>query len=224
MKNLDDEIDNLKNKIKNIKLDDDFKEDLSNKIETEYRKDNISKKKKTFYFPKQIVAAVFCVIILTSCAFADEIGNFVNNLFSNTTLDVEQLLANGNLQAINMDYIEQDGVAIKVDYVLQEENSLYIVFNILADEEINKVYLEKIKVINQDNNVIFDNINYIADMSKLFYRTESIDNKNIMLTIKLDNLEKNENKEINIYIEKIKLKYNNSLRNIEKQWKFNIEI
>ena len=53
-----------------------------------------------------------------------------------------------------MDYVKNNGVSIKVDYVVEEQDNLYIAFNIVTEEEYAKLYLDEtiIKAKNRNNN------------------------------------------------------------------------
>ncbi len=226
-KDFENDIKNIKSKINNIQLDDEFKKNLENKMKIEYSKKTKVKNINIFNFPKQIVAACLCLVVLSSCVFAEQIGDLVTNLFANTSPNIEEILENGDLQKVDMDYIEKDGISMKVDYVLFSDNSIYLVFNILSNEEFDNAYLKEMIIKNQDDEIIYSNIgnNFKSDKFNMNYMNKKINKNNEINMIEINNSNTKKNIEsIIINIDEIYLMKNNQTKKITNSWIININL
>lgn len=222
-KELDKELEEIKNKMNNITLDEDFKIKLKNRLDEEWNAQNNTRTKK-LYIPQKLVAACACFILLTSTVFADQIGGFIDNLFANTYREFEDGVSMEEMKKIEMDYVEHDGVSIKVDYAMKTEDSLYLVFNVLAEEEFDEIYIDivkDLKIANQYNDTLY-NLEKV-DISSSY---KLLNNRNKIIFIRVSNISK-----LNIYfneilinIKKIIVKRDKNLKEINYDWKFNINI
>ena len=149
MEEFNKELEEIKNELNEVKLRDEFKQNLKIKMKEELNKPDIKEKTRTVLFPKKLIATFACVIFLITSlgVFADEIECLVTNIFSNTDKQIEEAIANGNYKEIDMEYVEHDGVGIKVDYIIQDEDKLCIAFNVRCEEEFDKVYFQNIEII-----------------------------------------------------------------------------
>ena len=224
------EIEKAKNKINECKLSDKFKSNLKEKLDLEYEKKTKKIKtpfnaNKTYIFTKKFAAAIACcIIVFSSYAFADEIENLFVNLFYNTDRIMEQAIENGNIQTIDMDYVTNDDVSIKVNYLIMEENSMYVVFDVVAKDECEEIYLYDLKIYDYDDNVIYNNKLGVNNIS---YNTfdKKISKNNYMIFCKLTN-DKNKLSYdgIKIYLENISIRYDNEYSYINCEFLYNIDI
>lgn len=222
-KDFENDIKNIKSKINNIQLDDEFKKNLENKMKIEYSKKTKVKNINIFNFPKQIVAACLCLVVLSSCVFAEQIGDLVTNLFANTSPNIEEILENGDLQKVDMDYIEKDGISMKVDYVLFSDNSIYLVFNILSNEEFDRIYFKNIKLIDlENNNIIFDSSDENIYFGKISTNIKYLNSKEVLFVLKIHN--KDKLNAINININNLDILNNDNTITINNYWNFNINL
>lgn len=101
-----------------------LKTNLNQKIaEKEKRRCNLSK-----------VAAIFITLTLVSTgAFAKDIGNWFSKIFSNVDESVQVAIEHGFVQNVDMDYIEHDGIAIKVNSLIIDDNKINIVFDVKGE-------------------------------------------------------------------------------------------
>lgn len=218
MKNFDENIEKVKDKLNNMKLDDEFKATLNAKLNEEFN--NETSKKKKFYFPKQFVAACACFVLLSSCAFADQIGSFVDNLFSNTYQEFEDGVSIEDLQEIDMEYVEHDGVSIKIDYAMQKDDSLYLVFNVLAEEEFDKICFGGFQILDANKKEEVFNV----QNNNYHYEFKRKSSNNELILLKIDKLSKNPSK-LNVIINKIAIENLKELNVINQNWNFeNIKI
>lgn len=173
MEKFDKDLEEIKTELNNIKLSDEFKSDLKIKMEEELNKSNIKEKTRNLLFPRKLVATFACFfLIITSCVvFAEEIESFVTKIFSNTDRKIERAIANGNYKKIDMEYVENDGIGIKVDYIIQEDDSICIAFNVKSEEEFDNVRLKEVELFHNNDCVIFENENkdviYIEEFKQL---------------------------------------------------------
>ena len=159
-KKFEEDLTEIKQKLNAEKLSDEFKEKLLNNLENELNKDSSKNEKKIIDFPvitRKLAGICACFIFLcTSCfVFADEIENIFLNFFSNTDKIIERAIENGTYKEIDMDYVEDNGVSIKVDYVIAEEDCLYIAFNVKNEEEFDKIVIEDVAIMNQNEEYIY---------------------------------------------------------------------
>ena len=148
-KRFNEELNEIKEKLKAEKLSDEFKANLQAKLEEELNKDD-SSKGKILKFPtitRKLAGICACFIFLfSSCfVFADDIENVILELFGNTDKIIAKAIEEGNYKDIEMDYVEDQGISIKVDYVVVEDDELYIAFNVLG-EEYDKVFINDVNI------------------------------------------------------------------------------
>jgi len=218
----EEDLNRLKNKINSMSLSDDFKEELSRKLDAEYNKTDT---RRHFSFPKQIIAAFACCIVLTSCVFADSIGNVITIFFANTSKEMEQALENGEMQKIDMEYVERDGVSIKVDYAMVKEDSIYLVFDVLCEEEISDIKFLDYEIRDLNQNVIFNKLDFSFKYIEERYVQKRIDTKNILVCVQLfntKNIKPTDILSLNVNIRQIKLVNNTSFQDINNKGTFQI--
>lgn len=134
-------------------------------------KERISKR---FIKVSQLAVALFCTLCVTyfvhATSFVDYLADFFNlNDININNSGIEQALENGNLQNVYMDYIRQNGVGVKISYVLMNDLNLYLVFDIETDFSLNEVDVSKLNfqdliISNENNDIIFDK--YSTDIFK----------------------------------------------------------
>lgn len=227
MDDFDKNIESIKSKINKVELSEEYKENLKKKLDLEfYGEENEKKKTKTRrkrFIPKYIATGIAACVFFSTLAFADEIDDFVQNIFSNTYQDIEYSVKNGNVQEIDMEYVEHDGVSIKVDYVVKTDNSICIAFNVLSEEEFDGVFIDYLKLIDQNNNTIYDSkYNYSDKIMK--NKIKMINKNNAILIFEITELQENNNySKLDIIIDKIKFENNYEItKRIDNSW--NIEL
>ena len=214
MDKMEKDINSIKNKINKACLSEEYKDDLKNKLEEQLKNSENKinsnsiksrKKNKVIFYTKKILSACAACIILTSCTFADEIEDVMKNFFSNTYKEFE--VSDIELKSVDTDYVTNDGISIKVDSYAIKDDSLYLVFNVLSEEEIDECYIDDYVIENEDGEVIFDRKNYLSYKNiSSKYRLKKLNTKNIILFFKVSGIFKlNENRSLNIIIKQIKL-------------------
>lgn len=214
MEKFEEDLENLKNKINSMTLSDEFKENLSKKLEMEYNKTST---RTWFAIPRQIVAACACCILLTGCVFAGSFGNVITNFFANTSKEMEQAIESGEVQYINMDYVERDGVSIKVDYAMVKNNSLYLVFNVLSEEDVDKVKFVDYEIQDKIGNMVYSKTNFEYDVIEEINSIKRLTEKNAIFFVKLSNISNTNISDI--VLKQIRI---NDTKIIDNIWNFSI--
>lgn len=225
-----EDLNEIKDKINECKLSEEFKSNLQEKLEIEYNKDTAKKEKnKKIIFPTisrklATVAACFVLFFSGCVTFADEIECWVEKIFSNTDRIVERAIANGNYKEIDMEYVEDNGVSIKVDYLVVEEDSMYIAFNVLTEDEFDKVYLNDFKILNQDNYILYSKD--VVDKINIIWDEKMIKKKNCMILGNLKGIQYNMNdiRKINIEILKVDIQKENEILKLDGNWNIEFSI
>ena len=183
MEEFNKELEEIKNELDQVKLSDEFKQNLKIKMQEELNKPNIKEKVKTVLFPRKLVAAFACFIfVLTSIGvFADEIEGIITYIFSNTDKQIEEAIANGNYKKIDMEYVEHDGIGIKVDYIIQEDDALSIAFNVKSEEEINYIQFISTEIVNE-----YKSFNIFSGIDMYTKILKKISKKNVIVLYKFD--------------------------------------
>lgn len=217
-------IDKIKNKYKNVKLDEEFKINLAQKLDEEYNKSNseIKKKKKSFVHQK-LVAACACFVFIGGCVFASRMNNHSEYLVANTYQEFdENEIDFSELKEQNSETLEYEGFSLKLNYALFKDDDLYMFFDLKTDKTFEKIYLYDFKVSNSNGKVIFNNRN-LRDGEKYDVFQKFNDSNNVTLLLKLENL-KNLNIEEykNICITQITGTGNENYKCCKGNWKFDL--
>lgn len=199
-----------------IKLRPGFKEELKVNIKAKLDERERRKEKIRFYLSK--VAVVFLsVTVVTTGVFAKDISAWFSNMFKSSDQTINSALEDGTVQYVDMDYIEHDGIGIKVNSILIGDNAMNVEFSIKGEF---------------DGKINFEDVILKDEKSKLKYcydlNLDSIDKNNHILKIDFWNFENKISSisNLNVILEKFYV-YNTSdvvEKCIEKEWNFNIDI
>lgn len=228
-KKFEENLKEIKDKLYAEKLSDDFLEKLNKTVEN-YNKDTGKTKSKTIVFndiSRKLIGICACFIIIFSSyiTFADYIENIKFEIFKSEDKAIEDAIEKGNYKKINMEYVENNEISIKVDYVVIEKNNLYIAFNILAKDKYDKLYLDDI-IIKDKNNFEIMNKQNNKNNSIVKFQERKISDKNSIIINEIeemDNILLNEDVII-IEINGIKLLNGDETTNKKGIWKFEINI
>lgn len=222
---LDSKLDNMKKQISEYKLSDEFKANLKIKLDKEYEEVNKTKiTNKLNFFPRQLVTALAClVVIFSTCAFADGIGNYISKFLSNTDKELQEAIENGKVQNVDMDFIKTDDLSIRVSQLVVEDNNLYIVFDVLTEEEWDRIYIDEIKIYDENGNLIYDNYSKTVGNEKL--SRKQYEKNRFLLLYAIEHKDyKNIGNTLEVIINRIKLKNDYETKSITEQLIFKIDI
>ena len=228
MNKMEKDINSIKNKINIDHLSEEYKDDLKNKLEEQLKNSENKinsnsiksrKKNKVISYTKKILSACAACIILTSCTFADEIEDVMKNFFSNTYKEFE--VSDIELKSVDTDYVTNDGISIKVDAYAIKDDSLYLVFNVLSEEEIDECYIDDYVIENEDGEVIF-NLNKKNEVNTSVRNIAKNENKkNIIITTRIANSKVNDIcDKVYINVNEIYVRNSKNIKNIKYNWRF----
>ena len=114
------------------------------------------------------------IAITAGVVFAKDISKWLNNIFNpeTTSKGVIQMAENGYMQNTNMNFIENNGISIKIDNILMDDYNLDIVFEVKAEENIESIYnieISDLIISDESNNLIYcsyDRIDLYEDFCK----------------------------------------------------------
>ena len=121
-----------------------------------------------------------------------------------------------------MDYVEDNGVSIKVDYIISEEDCLYIAFNVKNEEDFDRIFIKDIEIINQNGDCIY-NKSDIKDGKSINFERKFIDDRNVIMVGEILNYNKDV-KEIKISIKNLFLKNETEEKNKFGNWNIEFNI
>lgn len=227
MGKLDLELEVLKCKIHEEDVLDDFKVNLlEKKLKEKYESyEPKCKSKITFnfynYFGKA-VAVFACFMVMSTCAFADEIEGMFNLLFANTHKSIETAYEEGNIKEIDSEYQTYDGVSLKVDYVSVNENEISIMLNINTDIDYKTIYIEEMVVTDENDSIIYPNDNIRRQKN-----SKRIEKNNSILTFVFSKYEMTfeQYNSLKIYIDNIEFVLKDEKKEkIDGNWNFEINL
>lgn len=142
--------------------------DYFNKIEPPMKFNNISKQipTKSIYKKNKYLLKIstVCALLLMICtvAFGKDIYMYILDSVARVHEGVATAVNNDYVSEINMDYVESNGINIKVDYILMDDFNLFLVFDIIynTDMNIDKIKFKDMIITDENNYLIFcDDIN-----------------------------------------------------------------
>lgn len=135
---------------------------------------------KAFEKPKKTISLVYkiqkvaiilitFIILTTGVVFAKDIINFITSLFTNTTEGINKAIENGYVQNIDMDFVYDNDIGIKVDYLVMDDTNLDVsfVYDYKNNETIKTIGIYEYIIRDEKNNLIYY---YFDDISKMNYK------------------------------------------------------
>lgn len=111
------------------------------------------------------------IVITTGIVFAKDIVNFISKIFTNSTKGIDAAVENGYVQNVDMDFVVDNDIGIKVDNLIMDENNLDISFVYYTDvSNIKDIEINEFIIRDENNNIIcfkLENSNKLADSNIL---------------------------------------------------------
>ena len=134
---------------------------------------------------KFISSIIAFITIAAGVVFAKDISNWFYNIFNPETIGkgVIKMAENGYMQNTDMDFIENNGISIKIDNILMDDYNLDIVFEVQSEEDIESIYnieISDLIISDENNNLIYCGYDRI-DLYEQFCKKHNIEfsNKNM---------------------------------------------
>ncbi len=125
------------------------------------------------------------IAITAGVVFAKDISKLINNIFNpeTTSKGVIQMAEDGYIQNTDMNFIENNGISIKIDNILMDDCNLYVVFEVKTEGNIESIYnieISDLIISDENNNLIYCNYDR-ADLYEDFCKKHNIEfsNKNM---------------------------------------------
>ena len=209
----------VKSKIHEEDLAEDFRDKLERELCEKYNNANASKNKfkllrKPLLTCKNVAAVFVCFLLLSGCAFADDIEDFIKFMFSNVSQSAKIAYEEGNCIKVDSEYQTYDNVSAKVEYISLKNDELYIVFDVKTEEEFDKIYLEGLKL--EDDN---GEIEYIYELYDVKLKDKNNCNLIAQITLK-NNIEYKLLENLKITFNTIVLKKDSDIKRNNNSWIF----
>lgn len=182
-----------------------------------------NRKKNIINNLKKIAIYIISIGVVTSgVAIADGLINSRDNLFTNTTEAIDAAVENGYIQSVDMNYVYDNDIGIKVNHLVLDDKTADITFEYKGDRTYSNVMLDEciLKTNNSKN---------IEKMHINVFRREKESRKigeNTFYESILYNLDDKYNNFDKIYFEikSIIVKDDNVYKTIHGKWEFEIEL
>ncbi len=136
--------------------------------ETIYKAFDIPAKPITLIYKIQKIAVILItfIILTTGVVFAKDIISFITSLFTNTTEGINKAVENGYVQNVNMDFVYDNDIGIKVDYLVMDDSNLDVsfVYDTKNYSKVSSISLNEYIIRDENNNVIYY---YFEDENKM---------------------------------------------------------
>lgn len=228
MGKLDLELEVLKCKIHEEDILDDFKENLEKRLNEKYEsyepKHKSTRTFKIYNYIGRAVAACACFMVLSTCAFADEIEGMFNLLFANTNQNIETAYEEGNMKEIDSEYQTYDGVSLKVDYASVSDDEICIMLNMNTEIDYKKILIDDIILKDENDNYVYTN-EMIGIIKQVNFKRIDQYNSTLMNIFSKNGLIFEKSNSLKININEIKLLLNNDKNeSIKGNWNFEINL
>lgn len=130
------------------------------------------KRKQAQYKLRRIAVIIFCLaIVTTGGVFAKEIISFITSIFTNSTPGIDSAVENGYVQNVDMDFVYDNNIGIKINNIVMDDTTLDISFLYDCSEykNINKINLLEYEIKDDKNNLImkvYKNSNDVYEIDK----------------------------------------------------------
>ena len=184
--------------------------------------------KVLYKFRRVAIVLISFGLITASIVYAKEIVKFFKTIFTNSTPGIEAAIENGYVQNVDMDFIYDNSIGIKVDNVVKDDEILDVslVFDCKNKKNIENIVLSDFSLIADDEvifsesqregNGLIDSIEKLNDIhleDNLYYKSILCKFKN-----KIDY------NKIKLKIRKIDIYKDNHFESVEGEWTIGLDI
>lgn len=212
----------VKNKIHEEDLTEDFRDKLERQLYEKYNNANANKIKfKLLRRPllacKNVAAVFVCFLLLSGCAFANEIEDLIKSMFSNVSQNAEIAYEEGNCIKVDSEYQTYGDISANVEYISSKDNELYIVFNIRTQENFDKIYLDGLTLEDESGEIKYLYSSYDV-------KFENKKECKLIAKVSLNSNEKKDIESLKITLNKILLKNGDKVNICDNNWKFELNL
>ncbi len=120
---------------------------------------------------KVAIIIVSIGVITTGTVFATHIIEFVKSLFTNSTEAIDTATENGYIQNVDMDFVYDNNIGIKFNYIMLDSTNLDIdfIYKNNTNENITSIELYEYIIKDENNNIIYESNNNDNNISLSTY-------------------------------------------------------
>lgn len=134
-------------------FDDEIPSSTERAIESAFSKINMLNKMRMI---KRIASVIICAITVTSgVVFADNIVKYISSIFTRTTESIDIATQNGYVQNVNMDFVYDKDIGIKVDYIIMDNSKLDISYLYKVNESTTSLELYEYSIKDNENHLLY---------------------------------------------------------------------
>lgn len=180
---------------------------------------------------KAISIIVALAMLSIGIVFASDIINFIKSLFTNSTEGIQTAIENDYVQNVDMDFIYDNNLGVKVDYLVMDETNLNVsfVYDYQKDDDFTDISLGEYIIIDENNNIIGANI---LDYDPTKYSNiivggnshNSISNSKLRESILITSSDMPTCDNLTFEIHSINIEKDDKISVITGNWMFNIEL
>lgn len=154
MRTFEEIIKEKKEFINSQELSEEFKIKLNRKIKLKRDK---SKTVRTL-INKKMIAAFVCFIIVSGVTIGSNTNRWFEILFSNKIKEIDDIenLNEKNIKEVDYEYVTNNGISIKPEYIYYDNKDIYIILDVKIDEKIDDINFKKVSVSDKNGGAIFD--------------------------------------------------------------------
>ena len=201
-----------------IEPSEEFMKNLKSNLNKKIAEEKIRRKQ----FLSKVAVFFITATLVSSGAFAKDIGNWFSQLFANADESMQIAVENGYVQNVQMDYVEKQGIAIKVNSLMIDDNKMNIVFDVKGEID-GEITLKDLYFYTDNEEFNNKNLNVI---NTAYNRTfKSLTKNQHLFILEICNIEQTLNsiKNINIVIDGIYImKVDNTVEEINEKWDCNV--
>lgn len=215
-----------KEKCKQISEQIEPREEFMKNLKTNINKKIEERTIKHKYQLSKIAVVFFAVTLVSTGAFGKDFSSWISKIFSNTDPSTQIAIEHGYIQNVEGEYIEHQGIGIKVNSIVIDDNKMNIVFDIKGNID-GKIMPNEIYLADLNNKQEYDIENIKVLNSSYETEFNSIDKNNHTLIVNISNIDSKfkEVKKIQFILDKLYIIQNNNLNNcIDAKWKFSIDV
>lgn len=201
-----------------IEPSEEFMKNLKSNLNKKIAEEKIKRKQ----FLSKVAVFFITVTLVSSGAFAKDIGNWFSQFFANTDESMQIAVENGYVQNVEMDYVEKQGIAIKVNSLMIDDNKMNIVFDVKGEID-GELFIKDLYFLTNDQK--YDNTSLNMLSSSYNREFKSLSKNEHLLSIKISNIEQRLKcaEELNVVISGIYIMgIDNAEKEINEIWECNV--
>ena len=213
----------------------EMEEKIMSRLKMKIAIDEIKQERKSYQTMKKRIGivAVFCMVMITGFTMAKEVEKIVQVFFTNSSKAIDMAANNGYIQNIEMDYVYDKDIGIKIENIVLDKDNLAIsLYYKLAENNVKEVRIQKYDIVTGDgypihsSESVYETIPLAQSVSwgdhTQIELLENMYQDSVLLGLR--NLEKTID-EIVFHIQCMRITYHDgTIKDIEGEWNIQIKV